>query len=45
MVELSDEALADPAAQEAAIAEHQRRTGQAAPVVLAPVEEWAERNR
>ncbi|MBL6081648.1 hypothetical protein JMJ56_27025 [Belnapia sp. T18] len=44
VVFLSDEDLANPAAQEAAIAEHQRRTGWAGPVIVAPVEvtveEW-----
>ncbi len=47
VVELSDEALADPVAVQAAIAENQRLTGWAWPVILAPVEatveEWGVR--
>ena len=49
VVEVSDEDMADLAAMQAAIAEHQRRTGWTGPVIVAPaevtVEEWAERNR
>ena len=49
VVEVSDEDMADPVAMQAAIAEHQRKTGWTGPVIVAPfeatVEEWAERNR
>ena len=48
VVEVSDEEMADPVLMQAAIAEHQCRTGWMGPVILAPseasVEEWAERN-
>ncbi|MBL6082604.1 hypothetical protein JMJ56_32070 [Belnapia sp. T18] len=44
VVELTDEEMADPVAVRAAIAENQRRTGWAGPVIVAPaevtVEEW-----
>jgi hypothetical protein len=45
---LSDEDLASPAAVDAAIAEHQRRTGRPGPFIVAPieatVEEWEASN-
>ncbi|MBL6082098.1 hypothetical protein JMJ56_29405 [Belnapia sp. T18] len=48
VVWLLDEDLANPAAVEAAITKHQRRTGWAGPVIVAPVEvtveEWAASN-
>ncbi len=48
VVWVSDEDLANPAAVDAAIAEHQRQTGWTGPVILAPieatVEEWAAGN-
>lgn len=49
MVELADDALADPVAVKATVAEHRRRTGWTGPVIVAPVEvtveEWVGRHR
>jgi hypothetical protein len=47
VVSLRDEDLASPAAVDAAIADHQRRTGWTGPVIVAPaevtVDEWVKR--
>ena len=49
VVELADDALADPVAVKATVAEHRRRTGWTGPVIVAPVEvtveEWVGRHQ